>query len=136
MILVDKESLSDLIKGLGDKLKNLFATKDSVNGIANKYYGTLTVGGWKGNKENLTYYQTVTLTPARDTAPAVTEDSIFLSDAGFDSTGNFYTDAELQTTLDIIRNGITKTGDGTVTVSLDGSEFPESDITCCWTIQV
>lgn len=134
MVLADKQALVDIVRGLVDKFKALFATNEKVNGIANKYYATLSLSGWTSISENgFTYQQTVAVTSPNSSAPAITANSEFLSPAGFDVTTVASTNETLSEALTIIGNGRTVTGDGVVTVKV--ASKPSCDITVCWTIQ-
>lgn len=79
------------------------------------------------------YQQTVTLTPDDPKAPTVTEDSKFLPQMGTPKTGVVETDEILKEALNIIADGVTSTGAGTVTTLV--REKPTTDIPVVWTLR-
>ena len=80
-----------------------------------------------------TYQQTVTLTPDDPKAPTVTAESKFLPQMGTPKTGVVETDEILQEALNIISDGVTSAGDGTVTTFV--KEKPTSDIPVVWALR-
>lgn len=79
------------------------------------------------------YQQTVALTPDEPDAPTVTSGSKFFPQIGSPKTGVAATDALLQESLNIIANGVTTTGTGTVTTLVQ--EKPTTDIPVVWTLR-
>lgn len=79
------------------------------------------------------YRQTVTLTPDDPNSPAVTADSKFLPQIGTPKTGVAETDDILKEALNIIADGVTTTGAGTVITLV--REKPTTDIPVVWTLR-
>lgn len=79
------------------------------------------------------YQQTVTLTPDDPKAPTVTADSKFLPQMGAPKTGIVETDEILKEMLNIISDGVTTTGAGTVTTLV--KEKPATDIPVVWILR-
>lgn len=79
------------------------------------------------------YQQTVPLTPDDPKAPTVTEKSKFLPQMGAPKTGVVETDEILKEALNIIADGVTTTGAGTVTTLV--KEKPATDIPVVWILR-
>lgn len=79
------------------------------------------------------YQQTVTLTPNDPKSPTVTTGSKFLPQMGTPKTGVAETDGILKEALNIIADGVTSTGAGTVTTLV--REKPTTDIPVVWTLR-
>lgn len=79
------------------------------------------------------YQQTVPLTPDDPKAPTVTSDSKFLPQMGTPKTGVVETDEILKEALNIISDGVTSAGAGTVTTLV--REKPTTDIPVVWTLR-
>ena len=79
------------------------------------------------------YQQTVTLTPDDPDAPTVTADSKFLPQMGTPKTGVAEADEILKEALNIIADGVSTAGAGTVTTLV--REKPTSDIPVVWTLR-
>ena len=106
--------------------------------VVQMYTGTLLIDGWAAtNGEDLTngynWKQTVTLVPDEANAPAVTEDSVFITGCTYTPTGVVETDEILDEALAIINAGKTTSGAGTVTTLV--VDKPEADIPARWAIR-
>lgn len=117
------------------KNKDIFA---EISANAPMYTALYTLDGWaeadedaKGKGYNFT--QTVTLTPDDPDAPTVTADSKFLPQMGTPKTGVAETDEMLKEALNIIADGVTTAGAGTVTTLV--KEKPTTDIPVVWTLR-
>lgn len=119
----------------GDVAGNLLT---KINGIANLYYARLSLDSWvdtdsADQAKGLLYKQTAALTCHNSAAPAVSADSVFLSDVYCDHVDDSETKETLRSVLNIINDGVTASGAGNVTVKVRSK--PEADIDACWLIQ-
>ena len=131
--------------GNGDMLKSTYDTegigKDiykTIRANAPMYTALYTLDGWTeadedAKEKGYAYQQTVTLTPDDFDSPTVTEDSKFLPQMGTPKTGIVSTDKALKEALNIIADGVTTVGKGTVTTQV--REKPTTDIPVVWTIR-
>lgn len=117
------------------KNKDIFA---EISANAPMYTALYTLDGWaeadedaKGKGYNFT--QTVTLTPDDPDAPTVTADSKFLPQIGTPKTGVADTDSLLQEALNVINDGVSTTGAGTITTLV--KEKPTTDIPVVWMLR-
>lgn len=79
------------------------------------------------------YQQTVTLTPDDPDAPTVTADSKFIPQIGSTKTGVAETDEFLKEVLNVISDGVTTAGAGSVTTLV--KEKPTTDIPVVWMLR-
>ena len=131
--------------GNGDMLKSVYdpqgENKDIFKTIyanAPMYTALYRLDDWTEADEDAkgkgyAYQQTVTLTPDDPKAPTVTEDSKFLPQMGTPKTGVVETDEILKEALNIIADGVTSAGSGTVTTLV--REKPTSDIPVVWALR-
>ena len=116
-----------------------YYTKTQTNGIISWLYTAIyTIDGWAATDgEDLTngynWKQTVTLTPDDPKAPAVTEDSVFVTGCSYLPTGVVATDEVLDEALAAINAGYTTSGVGTVTTLV--VDKPAADIPVRWAIR-
>lgn len=113
-------------------------TDTRIAANAPMYTALYTIDAWADTDESTQangylYQQTVTLTPDDTDAPAVTADSKFLPQIGSPKTGVAETDDALKEALNIIADGMTSTGAGTVTTLV--REKPTTDIPVVWTLR-
>ena len=131
--------------GNGDMLKSTYDTegigKDiykTIRANAPMYTALYRLDDWTEADEDAkgkgyAYQQTVTLTPDDPKAPTVTEKSKFRPEIGSPKTGVAETDDVLKEALNIIADGVTTTGTGTVTTLV--REKPTTDIPVVWTLR-
>ena len=127
-----------MLKSLYDgksRNKDIF---DTIAANAPMYTALYTLDGWtdadedaKGKGYNFT--QTVTLTPDDPDAPTVTADSKFIPQIGSPKTGVAATNEILKEALNIIADGVTNAGAGTVTTLV--KEKPTTDIPVVWILR-
>lgn len=113
-------------------------TDTRIAANAPRYMATYTIDGWTDADEESVgngypYTQTVALSALDARAPAVTAESEFLAEIGSPKTGVAETDDILKEALNIIADGVTTTGAGTVTTLV--RERPTSDIPVVWTLR-
>lgn len=114
-------------------------TKQQINEKkAFLYKATFLLSGWtsadsdeKSNGYN--YKQTVSLSSDEEGAPAITDESIFLSLGFFYSTKILQTDMTLSSSLSEINGGYSVSGSGNITTLTKNK--PSSDITVYWLIK-
>lgn len=127
-----------MLKSLYDgknRNKDIF---DTISANAPMYTALYTLDGWTEADEDAkgkgyAYQQTVTLTPDDPDAPTVTADSKFLPQMGTPKTGVAEADEILKEALNIIADGVSTAGAGTVTTLV--REKPTSDIPVVWTLR-
>lgn len=130
--------LEDLQAGTAAMLKAVYDprefARDVFADIGYQYTALYNLDGWEdsGNPD-YPYTQTVTLTPEIEGAPTVTESSKFYAEIGTPKTGVAETDDALKKALNVIADGVTTTGAGTVTTLV--REKPASDIPVVWTLR-
>lgn len=112
--------------------------RDVFGDIAYSYTALYRLDGWTEADEDAkskgyAYRQTVMLVPERATSPAVTADSRFAPGMGFAPTGIPATDEILAQALQVINDGYTTSGDGTVTTLV--VDKPAADIPVTWLIR-
>ena len=116
-----------------------YYTKTQTNGIVSWLYTAIyTIDGWVASDGESTangypWTQTVQVSSDDPAAPNVTADSKFRPDIGSPKTGVASTDDVLKEALNIIADGVTTTGAGTVTTLV--REKPTTDIPVVWTMQ-
>ena len=118
-----------------NKAKDIFKT---ISANAPMYTALYTLDGWveadeDANGKGYAYQQTVTLAPDDPDAPTVTADSKFLPQMGTPKTGVAETDDVLKGALNIIADGVTNAGAGTVTTLV--KEKPTTDIPVVWMLR-
>lgn len=140
-----EQELAQLNAGTATMLKSTYDTegigKDiykTIRANATMYTALYRLDTWVDADEDAkskgyVYQQTVTLTPDDPKAPTVTADSKFLPQMGTPKTGIAETDEILKETLNIISDGLTTTGAGTVTTLV--KEKPATDIPVVWTLR-
>lgn len=109
---------------------------ESIEANASMYTAIYKLNGWKNADENAKgkgylYQQTVTLTSDDPKAPMITADSKFRPGIGTPKTGVAKTDDILTEALNVINDGVTTVGEGTVTTLV--REKPASDVPVVWT---
>ena len=127
-----------MLKSLYDgksRNKDIF---DTIAANTPMYTALYTLDGWtetdedaKGKGYNFT--QTATLVPDDSDSPAVTADSKFLPQIGTPKTGVADTDSLLQEALNVINDGVSTTGAGTITTLV--KEKPTTDIPVVWMLR-
>lgn len=126
-------------EAIGVQPPEKYYTKEQVNSLVPWQYTALyRLDDWVDADEDAkskgyAYQQTVPLTPDDPKAPAVTADSKFRPDIGAPKTGVASTDDVLKEALNIITDGVTTTGAGTVTTMV--RRKPTSDIPVVWTLR-
>lgn len=105
--------------------------------VSHQYTATYTIDGWAASDEESTangypWTQTVQAVPNDPFAPPVTENSRFELSLGSPKTAVAETNEILKEALNIIADGVTSTGAGTVTTLV--REKPTSDIPVLWTL--
>ena len=140
-----EQELAQLNAGTATMLKSTYDTegigKDiykTIRANAPMYTALYRLDDWveadeDAKSKGYTYQQTVTLTPDDPKAPTVTAESKFLPQMGTPKTGVVETDEILQEALNIISDGVTSAGDGTVTTFV--KEKPTSDIPVVWALR-
>lgn len=140
-----EQELAQLNSGTATMLKSTYDTegigKDiykTIRANAPMYTALYRLDAWVDADEDAkskgyAYQQTVTLTPDDPKAPTVTSDSKFLPQMGTPKTGVVETDEILKEALNIISDGVTSAGDGTVTTFV--KEKPTSDIPVVWALR-
>lgn len=137
-VLVQHLGNGDMLKSVYDpdgENKNIFKT---IYANAPMYTALYRLDDWTEADEDAkgkgyAYQQTVTLTPDDPKAPTVTADSKFLPQMGAPKTGIVETDEILKEMLNIIADGVTTAGAGTVTTLV--REKPTTDIPVVWTLR-
>ena len=127
-----------MLKSLYDgksRNKDIF---DTIAANAPMYTALYTLDGWTEADEDAkgkgyAYQQTVTLTPDDPDAPTVTADSKFLPQMGTPKTGVAAAADILKEALNIIADGVTNAGAGTVTTLV--KEKPTTDIPVVWMLR-
>lgn len=131
--------------GNGDMLKSVYdpqgENKDIFKTIyanAPMYTALYRLDDWVDADEDAkskgyAYQQTVALTPDDPKSPTVTEKRKFLPQMGTPKTGVVETDEILKESLNIIADGVTTVGTGTVTTLVQ--EKPVSDIPVVWILR-
>lgn len=114
---------------------DVYAYARSVQG---KYLATLLLDGWtdasaEDQAQGYLYTQTVPIAPKEDGLPAVTADSRFMSPVDYTPTRVAATDEVLDEALAIVNDGITWSGDGTITTIV--KEKPTADFPAEWEIK-
>ena len=140
-----EQELDQLNAGTATMLKSTYdpqgKSKDifkSIDANAPMYTALYTLDGWTeadedANGKGYAYQQTVTLTPDDPDAPTVTADSKFLPQMGTPKTGVAETDDILKEALNIIADGVTNAGAGTVTTLV--KEKPTTDVPVVWMLR-
>lgn len=117
-----------------------YYTKTQTNGIVSwPYTAIYTIDGWAATDgEDLTngynWKQTVTLVPDEANAPAVTEDSVFITGCTYTPTGVVDTDEVLDEVLAVINAGVTSSLDGGKVRTIV-KEKPSAEIVVNWVIR-
>lgn len=106
--------------------------------VSHQYTATYTINGWAASDEESTangypWTQTVQAVPNDPFAPPVTENSQFEPALGSPKTDIAETNEILKEALNIIADGVTSTGAGTVTTLV--REKPTTDIPVVWTLR-
>lgn len=140
-----EQELAQLNAGTATMLKSTYDTegigKDiykTIRANAPMYTALYRLDDWvdaddDAKSKGYAYQQTVTLTPDDPKAPTVTEKSKFRPEIGSPKTGVAETDDVLKEVLNIITDGVTTTGAGTVTTLV--RRKPTSDIPVVWTLR-
>lgn len=116
-----------------------YYTKTQTNSIVSWLYTAIyTIDGWVASDEESTangypWTQTVQVSSDDPTAPNITADSKFRPDIGSPKTAVAETNETLKEALNIIADGVTTTGAGTVTTLVQ--EKPTTDIPVVWTLR-
>lgn len=116
-----------------------YYTKPQTNSLVSwQYMATYDLDNWVASSSiyqgnGYPYTQTVTLTPLDPQAPAITADSVFEPQIGTTKTDVAETNEILKEALNIIADGVTTTGAGTVTTLV--REKPTTDIPVVWTLR-
>lgn len=119
-------------------LSNYYTIPQTKSIVPWEYTATYTLDGWVASSEDETtngypWTQTVQAVPIDSNAPAITAASTFSPQMGTPKTGVAATDSALQQALNVIANGVTTTGTGTVTTLVQ--EKPAVDIPVVWSIK-
>ena len=119
-------------------LSNYYTKPQTKSLVSWQYTATYDLDGWVASSpedqgNGFPYTQTVTLTPLDPQAPAITADSVFEPQIGTPKTDVAETNEILKEALNIIADGVTTTGTGTVTTLVQ--EKPTSDIPVVWTLR-
>lgn len=126
-------------EAIGVQSPEKYYTKEQVNSLVPWQYTALyLLDAWVDADEDAkskgyAYQQTVALTPDDPDAPTVTSDSKFRPEIGSPKTGVAETDDVLKEALNIIADGVSTTGAGTVTTLVQ--EKPTTDIPVVWTLR-
>ena len=104
-----------------------------------QYHATFPVDGWVDCSDDekssgYLYKQTVSITPADDSAPQVTSESEFCDIGTYEPTGIPSTDAMLACAANIVDTGYTVSEDGGKVTTLVSAK-PACDITISWKLK-
>lgn len=116
-----------------------YYTKSQTKSLVSWQYSAIyDLDNWVASSSNdqgngYPWSQTVTLTPLDPQAPAITADSVFEPQIGTPKTDAAETNEILKEALNIIADGVTTTGAGTVTTLV--REKPTTDIPVVWTLR-
>lgn len=118
-----------------NKGKDIFLT---ISANSARYEAKYLLDGWvdasaEEKKKGWMYKQTVSVSAIDADAPAVTENTEFMPQIGCDSTGVAETDEKLKEALNIINDGDSSTGGGTITTLV--KEKPTVDIPVIWVLR-